>query len=738
MDFLAHAKVCEALTSAAPNVSHIAAAFCGRILRDLGAQVTRVAPDGTDPISPLRTVDTEHVGQRGGMLDVFLNAGKNRVALSTDRIQIDGELPPEVASANLVITDSEQLAQRLEAIAEPIRQSVLVLTPFPGKSTLNTEPVADISLQGMSALADLLGDPDREPLKLGGNQAACIGGYAAFAGAMGALAGQAAKKPTGRVTLDLFSANCWVNWKALAAGAMGMSMTREGKNAEWPVLPCKDGYIALIYTERDWNPLVKMIGDPRLEGPKFATFKSRAEDRPAYVGIIEEWCAEFTMAELYERFQQHGVPGGPVLSPKDLLKDPLFEATNYLRELHGDDNQSIYVPSIPVRTVATAKAFTKVRKSVGSKSLAATSLPLAGVRVLDLGIITAGAGTSALLADMGADVMKVESETYPDPFRSWAGASGSDSPLFKFNNRNKRGAAIDLKTDEGRSKFLELAQTADIVVENFRRGVLERLGIGFDALKKANPRIVLGSISGQGETGPSAGHTTFGSTLEALSGISALTGYPDDKPVISGRNLNYPDQIVCLFAAGALVAGYINSQKTGCGLHLSIPQREISTYAIGEYLAAASQRILPDTSLLSGNNDPNAEIQGMFATRDGAWISISAAPGSGIKKYASEKATGTHATLERALREIVRQHTAAQIIPELRGYGIAAFPTLGGKDAFAEASRQQTIALAESAGGTLVKGFPCQFSATPMTIYRESPAVGADTDEIIAEIFRAN
>lgn len=737
MDFLNHVTVCEALTSKAPKVSHIAAAFCGRMLRDLGAQVTRIAPDGHDPVTPLKTVVSEHVGQGGGMLDVFLNNGKNRVALPLDTLTNAGDVPPELASANLILTDSVALSDRMEREVGPSKQSIVVLHPFPIGADENSLPVEDISLQGLAALADLMGDPTREPLKLGGNQAAYIGGYAAFAGAMGALAGQQSGRPTGRVTLDLFSANCWVNWKALAAGAMGMAMTREGKDAEWPILRCQDGYVALIYTERDWAPLVDMIGDPRLNDPKFSSFKSRAEHRDAYMAIIAEWCAGKSKADLYDRFQQAGVPGGPVFSPQDLLTDPLFKTTDYLRELHGDHNQSIFVPSIPVKSVNQSEGGAPARPAVASKARVPASLPLSGVRIVDLGIITAGAGTSALLADMGADVIKVESSSYPDPFRAWAGASEGDSPLFKFNNRNKRGVDLDLKTDESRASLLDLVATADIVVENFRRGVLDRLGIGFETLRTANPRIVLGSISGQGETGPGSGHTTFGSTLEALSGISALTGHPGDKPVISGRNLNYPDQIVCLFAAGALVAGYLKAQKDGCALHLSIPQREISTYAIGEFITAASQRILPEDALLTGNQDANAALQGIYASSDGKWISMSAGSPdaeNAIRKYIAQHAKKTHESLDHAVRDIVAKDPADMVIGELRALGVAAFAAHGGKLAFEEAGRLRTTALAKSDEGTLVKGFPCQFANSPMQIYCESPTVGADTDEVIAEL----
>ena len=734
MDLLASTKICEALSADAPIVCHIAAAFCGRVLRDLGAQVTRIAPDGVDPLSVVKTYTDEPLNQPGGMLDTFLNSGKNRVALSLSGIS---HPPPELASANIILTDSTAIADAMDANGPRNAQTVIILQAFPTGAAENGLPVEDISLQSMSALADLLGDPTREPLKLGGNQAAYIGGYAAFAGAMGALAGHHSGNGTGRVTLDLLSANFWVNWKCLAAGAMDIPMSRQGTNAEWPVIPCKDGYIALIYTERDWTPLVEVIGDERLKDPTFDSFKGREAHRGAYMPIIEAWCAQHSMADIYEQFQKAGVPGGPVYSPRDLLKDPLFEATGYFKELQGDGDKVTKVPSVPAKVVGRSNQKSTGRKSVPANTRHVTGLPLAGIRVIDLGIITAGAGTSALLADMGADVIKVESSTYPDPFRAWAGASGGDSPLFKFNNRNKRGADIDLKTADGRAKLLELVSTADIVVENFRRGVLDRLGIGFDVLQQANPQIVLGSISGLGETGPGVGHTTFGSTLEALSGLSALTGFPDGIPVISGRNLNYPDQIVCLFAAGAVISGYLAAQTTGKGVHLSIPQREIATYAIGEYIAAASQNVLPDNQLLTGNDDPNAVVQGMFATSDGQYISVSAATDAaltGINTFVSENTTQTFDTLSDALRDAISSLSADMTLAVLRALNVAVFPAWGAKDAFGSAQRLNSTALAKSADGTLVKGFPVQFAHTPMTIFCESPAVGRDTDETLNEI----
>ena len=217
--------------------------------------------------------------------------------------------------------------------------------------------------------------------------------------------------------------------------------------------------------------------------------------------------------------------------------------------------------------------------------------PLAGTRVVDLGWITAGAGTSSILADMGADVVKVEGPGSPDPFRIWEGATpGTDwwnqCPFFAFTNRNKRSLCLDLKAEAGQSAMLRLLATADVVVENYRRGVMASFGLDPATLRRAFPRLIIASISSQGETGPDRDMVSYGSTLEATAGLAALTGAAE-VPVITGRDVNYPDQVVCLFAAGAVVAALLERQHSGQGVHLDLSQRELTSFLLGEELIAA-------------------------------------------------------------------------------------------------------------------------------------------------------
>jgi len=463
----------------------------------------------------------------------------------------------------------------------------------------------EATLFAQSGLAALLGDPDREPLVPAANFATHSVGYALFGAITALYAKWIHHNEYDTVSVHAVPALTWVNWKAVAGGQMGIDMVRKGELSEWPMMTCKNGFVAFLFTERDWGRVKKLIGDPRLEDPKFGSFAGRAEHRNEYIPILKNWCIQYTQSELNEIFLKNAIPGAALLTIEDLFDDALLKHRNTF-----SPSGSIQPPH---RVAKSAKSKTS---HPGFFKKTDKTLPLSGIRVLDLGIITAGAGVGHVLADLGAEVLKIESETYPDPFRQWAGATEGDSPLFKFNNRNKYGLALDLKTDQGRSDFIALVKSADLVLENFRRGVLDRLGFTFEELKKHNDRILLASISGQGLDGPGAKHTTFGSTLEASSGFAWLTKYEDGLPYISGRQLNYPDQTVVLYAAALITAAITDCKASGIARHLDISQRDAAIYQIFDVIK----------DVRHGKTDQTAyqDRQQIFKTSDNRYFALSA------------------------------------------------------------------------------------------------------------------
>ncbi len=345
--------------------------------------------------------------------------------------------------------------------------------------------------------------------------------------------------------------------------------------------------------------------------------------------------------------------------------------------------------------------------------------PLTGVRVLDFGLLTAGANTSAMLADLGADVIKIESGAYLDPFRVVGKPDDNDgwwnrSPQFRFTNRNKRGLALNLKDKDGQRVIRELAAKCDVVVENFRRGVLDRAGLGYQDLKAINPRIVFAAISSQGDTGPERMNVSFGSTLDATSGIAALTGYEGEEPRISGMDVNYPDQIVSLFATGMVITAVMEARRTGQGCFLDFSQREVASFTLGEEILAASAH--PTRTLArQGNRQEGVAQQDTYRCRDGRWIAV------------------TLAMPDATLPDFCAGRDSNAAVAALLEKGIAAAPCNEGLDLLRDRSLAGVTVVRDEKGG-LVKGLPYRLDGKGIAIDRAAPDLGQHTEEVLREL----
>jgi len=340
--------------------------------------------------------------------------------------------------------------------------------------------------------------------------------------------------------------------------------------------------------------------------------------------------------------------------------------------------------------------------------------PLAGIRVLDFGLLTAGANTSAMLADLGADVIKIESGAYLDPFRVVGKIDNDDgwwnrSPQFRFTNRNKRGLALNLKDPEGQRVIRELAAKCDVVVENFRRGVLDRAGLGYKDLSAINPRLVFAAISSQGDTGPERMNVSFGSTLDATSGIASLTGYEGEEPRISGMDVNYPDQIVSLFATGIVIAAVTEGRRTGKGAFLDFSQREVASFTLGEEILAAA-RLAP-----RGNTEAGVAQQDCYQCADGGWLAV------------------TLDTPDPSMADFCASKPRDAAVTALLARGIAAAPCFDGNDLLRDIALQGVTLVRDENGG-LVKGLPYRLGGEGLVIERPAPDLGQHTDEVLRDL----
>ena len=375
--------------------------------------------------------------------------------------------------------------------------------------------------------------------------------------------------------------------------------------------------------------------------------------------------------------------------------------------------------------------------------------PLDGVKVLDLTQIMAGPMCTLLLADMGADVIKVERPGGGDDTRRMGSrVAGGFAAGFLALNRNKRSIALDLRAAAGKAVFRRMAATADIVAENFRPGVMERLGLGYEALSEINPRLIYASISGFGGTGPYRNRGGFDLVAQGMSGLMSVTGFPGGPPAKVGVPIT--DIGAGSFAAFGILAAYIHAQRTGQGQQVDASLLEAgiayTVWESSEYFASGE---IPGP--LGSAHRVNAPYQAL-RTRDG-YINIGAASQPTWEQFC--RAIGREELIEDArykepndrkaretelaelLEGILTEHTTDYWLERLEAAGVVAGPIYDMSQVYADEqtlAREMLATLDDAELGTLRNiGVPVKLSATPGSIRRRGPALGEHTRDILLE-----
>jgi formyl-CoA transferase len=377
-------------------------------------------------------------------------------------------------------------------------------------------------------------------------------------------------------------------------------------------------------------------------------------------------------------------------------------------------------------------------------------LPLQGVRVLDVSQVMAGPFACMMLADMGADVIKVEPPG-GDQTRGAMGfkMKGPDSMGFLNMNRNKRSLTLDLKTDEDRATFYELAKTADVIVENYRPGAVQRLRIDYASIREINPKIVYVSISGFGQSGPWAERPGFDLMAQAMSGVMSVTGYPGEKPVKAG--VPVADIGCALFATSALLAAYIGAQKTGQGQHIDASLFDaamaFSIWDMSEYWGTgAAPTKLGTSNKMSAPYQAVQARDGYFvmgATNQKLWAKLCA-----LLKRPDLVAHADYVTVSlrlkhrealiAALEETFTQRDSEEWIDAMLAAGIPAGPILSYPEAFEGehgTHRRMCMEIDHPIEGKVKNiGFPVKLLGTPQQVRRHPPLLGEHNAEILAEL----
>ncbi|MDX3137092.1 CoA transferase, partial [Streptomyces europaeiscabiei] len=376
--------------------------------------------------------------------------------------------------------------------------------------------------------------------------------------------------------------------------------------------------------------------------------------------------------------------------------------------------------------------------------------PLSHLRVLDLATLFAGPLAATMLGDFGAEVIKIEHPTKPDPSRGHGPSKNGVGLWWKLLGRNKRTLTLNLSTPGGRDTLLRLAATADVIIENFRPGTLEKWGLGWKELSAANPRLVLARVTGFGQFGPYAHRPGFGTLAEAMSGFAAITGEPDAPPVLPPFGL--ADSIAGLATAYAVMTALAARDRTGEGQTVDMAIIEPILTVLGPQPLWYDQlgHVQPRTGNRSANNAP----RNTYRTADGSWVAVSTSAQSIAERvmrlvgrpelidepwFGSGAERARHAdVLDEAVGAWIARHTREEVIEVFEKAEAAVAPIQDVREVMTDPQYRalDTITTVDDPdlGPLRMQNVLFRLSATPGAIRWAGRAHGADTDSVLTEL----
>ena len=707
--------------------------FAGRLLADLGAEVILVEPPGGSPARALPPI----VG--GASLSFSLrNANKRSIVLDTATAEGQQQLLDLLGGADVWIDTGASLDVEAVSTARPDLVVVSVQPfgePGPYSGYQASDPVL-FALSGMLSLSRIAGRP---PLLPPGRIAYDVGGVMA---AYLALVGLWNRMDTGdgqHFQLSLHEA------MVQAADAVLPVAEQLGPRGpiSYPTYRCTDGFVRIVLLlPRHTEAMLAWLDEGREGGPL---------DRTDAAEVAAEYARFFAardVASTVDEAQRRGIPLAPVLSLQAVLDaEPLREGRVFV---DGEvlANRRAALPAglfqvgeenvgfrhrAPDPGEHTDEVLASRDTAAGVAAAAAPvepGPPLKGVRVLDFGVVYAAPETGKLLADFGADVIRVESRSNPDLARLAGGAAGM-SAQFVTLNRNKRSFGVDLKSDTGRELVRRLVERSDVLIENMARGVLEKLGLGADELRQLNPGLIIVSSQLFGRAGGWSDWRGFGPSARGAGGLSGLWRYPDDETGFADSTSVFPDHFVGRLGALAALAWLIERRASGHGEAIRIPQAGAVTNHLSEQFVM--QSLAPEST------SPVTVTSGVYACAgDDQWCVVTIVDDHARRRVAAAIDASPTDDLQEALAAWTSSRTPTEAMEQLQAAGIAAAAVLTPTDVLSDPHLVERgfirVLMQPGWDPLFVEGDSVRCALVPETPLEPAPVHGEHTREIAVDV----
>ncbi len=691
----------------------LGAAVCGRLFADVGADVSYIDADHSTPLAK------------------YLNHGKTIVA---------GDLAAErepLSRADLIVCEGQPQDLRLRghdtaSLRRFSPRAVLVfISPFGQTGPQADDPAADLTLVFASGIARLLtgqvDDLSEPPLRPVGEQSAFIGGIAA---ACAGLHAALAAKPGSVIDVSIQEALATMAVGELArAGLGGKIWSRrrltDGNGATVTILSARDGYAAISpREERQWRAWLEVMDAPDWgDDPRFATKPHRVANWDALHGLMSAWSRRYGKQAIADKAQAAHVPSFPLREPAEQLDSPQLAHRNFWRSLDIGDRR-IKAPGPPFGLRITCPDR---RPELRARRL----MPLSGVRVLDFSWVIAGPTTTRYLAAMGAEVIKIEAPGRGDP--------GRTSELHTVLGQAKRGVVLDLKNADAVAVARALAAKSDVLIENFATGVMDRLGLGAEALQTLNPELLYVSASGLGRTGPEAHAVAYGTLLQCYAGFAGLNRHPDVPPRIGFAWL---DPMCGLMLAFIVAAGLWHRQQAGGVARIDFSMIEAMLWTMAEPLLATQLDAPPQRQ---GNHSERYVPHGVYrCAGEDDWISIVACSDEEWRRLCAivpalsqmvgwgfRERVEQRAAIDDALAAWLRPRIAQRAAAELLHAGIPAAALATSRD-LVDSDHLRERGFWDGHGTGVLPGLPWRASFGRSA--GVAPELGADTDAVLGDV----
>ncbi|MEV6481802.1 CoA transferase [Streptomyces sp. NPDC051576] len=634
----------------------IAGAYCTKLLADGGAEVVKVeAPEG-DPLRRWSASGAVIPPTQDGALFSFLACSKESVVVDPGRARALDLVHGLLASADVVVWSPGSPVADLPALSpQEIHRThphlvVTSITPFGLDGPWRDRPATEFTLQAWSGGIIGLGRgaPDRAPVHVGGQVGDWVSGAYAAAATMTSRLREPGSGRGELVDLSMLEAHIMsLTYHPVTFWDMAQRPWQKTRRLNMPgVAAAKDGLVALgCATAQQFFDLCAMVGHPEWidEGKSFSIVEKATE----MAGVIQEWIAARTVAEILELATAFRIPNSPVVNG---AKAPAMTHFDARRSFEQNPRDGFLQPAPPYRfepaLLRPPEAPPRLGMHTDSRrathrptpppvqaATAATRLPFSGLRVLDMTAFWAGPSCTHILSMLGAEVIHLEAVSRPDGTRLIAGVPTTvdqwweRSPIFAGLNSNKKSLTLDIRTDQGRDVLRRLIATCDVLVENYTPRVLDQVGLDYETLRAVRPDIIMVRMPGFGLDGPWRDNAAFAFVIEDAAGLTWLTGHRDQNPV---EPYSIGDPNAGVHALNGLLLALEHRRRTGEGAL-------VEAAMVDAALNVAAEQVIEHSAynaLLerAGNRGPAAAPQNLYPTADvdefgqeDSWVAIAVA-----------------------------------------------------------------------------------------------------------------